>query len=196
MVEEGFLFWMLFWSIILAIEGIFFVVVFYLVKAGGLWRLMMFRLRHGSLYINCLSDNGISFEHSKNPKPVKLFKVKDEQGNEKEIPTRITKVKHHLQGTSHPVHICIIGQEENVNLLERYKPSKSAEYWNQWGKSLYQAGLNAGKALREEMRGFFDWHNATTWLIIIAVCGILLLLAMNWMILNNMAPPTPAPTPA
>jgi hypothetical protein len=192
-MEADFLIQIIFWVAIIAVELVFFILAFVLLKKGGLWKLLMFRLRNGSLFVNAGPDNGIYFDFARKHRQVVQFEITDEQGRKKIIPTRITQVKHHLAGSSSPVHFCIIGQDENVNLLEKFKPSKSSEYWNQWGKSLYQEGVNTGRMLRDEQSGFWDWHNATTWLLIITVCCSLALLAMNWMVLNNIQPPAPIP---
>ncbi|RLG19365.1 hypothetical protein DRN67_02860 [Candidatus Micrarchaeota archaeon] len=183
------LFWWLFVGIVATVQAIVFIVVFWLIRAGGLSKLLWFRLRGGSLIIDADKDNSIGFGLAKEPKAVERFEFIDERGEKKMLPVNTSEVKHHLRGTSKPIHICVRGLNENLNLLQQYKADRSAEHLNQWGTSMFQEGLSVGRAMREEDKKWFEW-DAGTLFSIIQVCLSLAIAAMVFIVLNNLQPPT------
>jgi hypothetical protein len=170
------------------IEGIIAGVAWYIGMKGGLIKLVWQRLRGGRMALFFDKDNSMEFRLLKRGTTAVENKVTNELGEIKKIPIAITKVKHYLRGTGFPVDVVVAGQSENTNLLEKYKPNRSAEYWNQWGENLYQSGKLVGYLGREDKLPSLMEKFAPIFQIII-VCGILLLLAMNYTILSNMAPP-------
>lgn len=188
-VAVDWVFWWIFVGSIFSIQALIGIVVVFILK-GGLWQLLWFRLRGGSLIIHADTDNSIEFGLTKKAKAVEEFNTLDERGVLKKLPTRVSEIKHHLKGSSKPIHICITGQSENTNLLKQHRPDRSAEHLNQWGQGLFQEGLAVGRAMQDDKGGgFFDWHNATTWLAIITACLIIAVAAMQYITLTNMRPP-------
>lgn len=183
------LFWWLFVGIVASVQAIALIVVFWLIKVGGLNKLLWFRLRGGSLVVHGDLDNSIEFRLAKKPRAVEKFESMDERGEKQMLPTVTKEIKHHLKGSSKPVHICITGQSENLNLLQKFKSDRSAEQWNQWGKGLYQTGILVGSALKEEDKGWFKW-DAGTIFSILSICLLLAVAAMQFITLNNLQPPT------
>lgn len=185
--EIDWLFWYILIGMFFFIEAIAFVVVFWVVRRGGLWKLMMYRLRGGSLIINALGNNGIRFGLSKKAKAVETFESLNERGEVEKLPTDTRIVKHHLDGTSNPIHICVTGVNDNIGLLKKYQPDQSAHHLNQWGKGLFMEGITVGKAMViGQQKDLFG--KIQQWLIILQFCMMIAILAMNYMILSNMTP--------
>jgi len=186
-MDIDWMFWWILIGVVFAIEALIFIVVFWMVKKGGLWKLLMFRLKAGSLIVKADRDNSIEFGLIKKPKSVEMFKSVDERGQVQELPTRIDRIKHHLKDSSKPIHFCVVGQGENINLLEKYKPDQSAHHLNQWGKGLFMEGIDVGKAMvlgpQKDLFGKIQ-----QWLVILQFCMMIALLAMNYIILSNMSP--------
>jgi len=187
LIAVDWMFWYIAWGIIGIIEIMILFVIFWLIK-GGLWSLIRYRIRGGSLILAAYPDNSIDFGVLKKPNPIVKFQLQNERGEKEELATNITKIKHHLKGTSKPIHLCIVGHGENVSLLKKFEADKSSAYLNRWGQNLFQEGLSVGRALREEVSGFFRWDSQTLFGIII-ICVLIAVAAMQFITLSNMSPP-------
>jgi len=107
-------------------------------------------------------------------KPVKYveFKTKNEKGEEIVNITRIAQPKGHLQGTSIPVHLCIEGVANSVDLFQNFETNMSAEYINKLLQGEFETGLTTGLAIRSDKANKFDVAKITPILFIILIAAM------------------------
>ena len=160
-------------------------VVLVLLRKGGLWGLLRYRMGNGILdIIACRATRGIKFVFRKKPKKTILIKGTNELGQEVENHIIIKETPQHLDGTSLPINIAVDDVGETVNIFEKYKASKSDKYQNDLLKGTLLTGIMIGSAQRDDSTKSFMEKFAPVFQIMI-VSGIIIIIAMLWILLSN-----------
>ncbi len=144
----------------------------------------------GSLIIKGYKDSSLELVFSKKPVRYVEFKGKTEQGEETNYITRITKTKHRLNGSSVPLHICLEGIAENMNLYEGAETNLSADYVNKWGSGLFHSGILKGMAMKDQAGLKGTMENAIPILLFINIAAMIIVIYLMfelWGIVSDMA---------
>jgi hypothetical protein len=130
----------------------------------------------GSLILKSYKDSSLELVFSKKPVRYVEFRGKTEQGEETNYITRITKTKHRLQGSSVPLHVCLEGIAENMNLYEGAETNLSADYVNKWGSGLFHSGILKGMAMKEQAGLKGTMENAIPILLFINIAVMIIVI--------------------
>jgi len=144
----------------------------------------------GSLILKAYKDSSLELVFSKKPVRFVEFKGKTEQGEETNYITRITKTKHRLSGTSVPIHVCLEGIAENMNLYEGAETNLSADYVNKWGSGLFHSGILKGMAMKDQAGIGGSLQNAVPLLLFINIGVMIIVVYLMfelWGIVADMA---------
>lgn len=163
----------------LFIEMIVIIITLFLISKGGLWSLVLLRLKGGSLVVKSDADQSVSFKRYKIAPQTVPFRSIDKMGIKKDYMVQIPRVKHMLNGTSHPIHFCAFNNQENINLNEKEQTDFSVKQWNEFAVSNYEAGWNARGILQRNKP--FDIQTVMMILMVVMV----LLLAFNFWLTYN-----------
>lgn len=128
----------------------------------------------GSLILKGYKDSSLELVFSKKPVRFVEFKGKTEQGEDTNYITRITKTKHRLGGTSVPIHVCLEGIAENMNLYAGAETNLSADYVNKWGSGLFHSGILKGMAMKEQAGLGKSLENVVPLLLFINIAGMII----------------------
>lgn len=185
LVKMDFLVFAIIVIVAVTIQALLLIVAVMLLKKGGLWNLLRYRMGSGILdIVACRATKGIKFDFRKKPKKTIVTKGINELGREVESHALIKETAQHLEGTSLPINIAIDDIGETVDLFKEYKASKSDKYQNDLLKGTLLTGIMIGSAQRDDSAKSFMEKFAPLFQIII-VCGIILIIAMLWILLSN-----------
>ena len=144
----------------------------------------------GSLILKGYKDSSLELVFSKKPVRFVEFRGKTEQGEDTNYITRITKTKHRLNGTSVPLHVCLEGIAENMNLYEGAETNLSADYVNKWGSGLFHSGILKGMAMKEQAGVGNTLQNVMPLLLFINIAAMIIVIYLMfelWGIVADMA---------
>jgi len=143
-------------------------------------------LKYNNLVLKAYGNNIIGLQAAKG-EVVKVPFIKSNPdkraGKPLTVYTEVKEIKHTLEGTSKPVHICISGIMENTSLLERYKPDQSAEALTRWGMLNYETGWQARDAMSAV--GAMDVGKQMKYLMIGVIIAVVINVSLMWQILNT-----------
>ncbi len=173
-------------SYAMCVVGLIYFTLWIFLKKGGLWELMIFRARGGSMVIKAFPDNTVDFKRYKNSPQTIDFETKDRAGRKKKYLIQIAGVKHMLHGTSNPVHICPFNSHTNTSMIDSKHSEFSIQQLNEFAIMNYETGWNARGALQG--KNPFNIENLQLLLLVIVVGALLVNAYFTYQVLIQTSP--------
>jgi len=185
-IEELILF-VVWFSVLVVIQGMILIFLIWLLRKKQTWALMMFALRGGSLVLKGNVDNTVEILHSKKPVEKVKWQSKDPlTGKKRDVFQKISKVFHTLKGTSYPIHVCPATYPTNINIMTKEKAELNVEEINALMGMEYTQGVS--DATQFNKVGGFPIDKATLVMLFVVGIMVIVLIMVNLQILDYVGP--------